>query len=78
MPESVKNVCPLKEGFKCPIMKCKRPTKGVVKMIKDGRCYAEMCPSVNKLVYNNPWDGFGSKTEYNPNEFSTKSLRRAN
>ena len=68
--------CPLKTGLRCPVLNAKRVNKGIVNIIRDGRCYAEMCDDVNRLVYNNPWDGFGSNAGYDPDEFSLISAKK--
>lgn len=70
-----KKECPLKAGLRCSVLSAKRVTNGIVNTIRDGRCYEEMCHGVRNLVYNNPWDGFGSKAGYNPEEFSLRSTR---
>jgi len=72
-----KKDCPLKSGLKCSVLAAKKATKGIINIIRDGRCYAEMCPAVDRLAHNNPWDGFGRCSGYNPDEFSLKSIKRS-
>ena len=73
--KGTKRICPLKPGLKCSVLSAKRVDKGIVNTIRDGRCYAEMCPGVKRLVHNNPWDGFGSKAGYSPDEFSLIAVK---
>jgi len=68
--------CVHKPGLKCPVLTANRTTKYLIDLIRDGRCFAEMCPKIDKLIYNNPWDGFGRSVGYDPESFSIKSLQR--